>query len=202
MPASPTPLSTPRAACFWRIDLADGTMTAVLSGLQNAVGLTLKHRRAVRLHQRADHRPIAALASGATGPATRPSRPSRHRRPAPHPPLLLTWADSAETTLYCPERDPVNALVAVSAAGGGATVAVTGLAVRPSSVAVVSPGVLLACCNDVIEEVLLASSGLQPDGPLVQGIGFIPFDWITAAGLADTTHADPERSPSLGTRLQ
>jgi hypothetical protein len=70
-------------------------------------------------------------------------------------------------------------------------VALTGLAVRPSSVAVVIPGVLLACCNDVIEEVLLTSPGLQPDGPLPESIGFIPFGWITAAGLGDTTGSDP-----------
>ena len=172
---------------LWRIDLADGTMTAVLSGLQNAVGLTLSNDRQ-----------SAYISEQTTGPDVgRVSRfqLSNGQRTALATgltaPFFLTWADSAETTLYCPERDPVNALVAVSAAGGGATVAVTGLAVRPSSVAVVSPGVLLACCNDVIEEVLLASSGLQPDGPLVQGIGFIPFDWITAAGLADTTDADP-----------
>ena len=38
---------------------------------------------------------------------------------------------------------------------------------------------------------LLSSSPLQPTGPLLQGIGFIPFDWITAGGLADTTAFDP-----------
>ena len=69
--------------------------------------------------------------------------------------------------------------------------AATGLAIRPSSVAVVSPGFLLVCCDQVIEEVLLASSGLQPDGPLLQSIGFIPFDWITPAGLGNTTAFDP-----------
>ena len=73
----------------------------------------------------------------------------------------------------------------------GSVSAATGLAFRPSSVAVVSPGFLLVCCDQVIEEVLLAASPLQPNGPLLQSIGFIPFDWITAAGLANTTAFDP-----------
>lgn len=85
----------------------------------------------------------------------------------------------------------IDQFVAVSAGGGGTTVALTGLAVRPSSGAVVSPSVLLACCNDVIEKVLLTSPGLQPDGPLLESIGFIPLGWITAAGLGDTTGSDP-----------
>jgi hypothetical protein len=172
---------------LWRIDLATGTKTAVLSGLENAVGLTLSNDRL-----------SAYISEQTTGPDL--GRVSRFQLSTGQrtglatgltAPFFLTWADSTETTLYCPERDPANALVAVNAAGGGTTVAVTGLAVRPSSVAVVSPGVLLACCNDVIEEVLLSAPGLQPDGPLLQGIGFIPFDWITAAGLGDTTDADP-----------
>ena len=75
--------------------------------------------------------------------------------------------------------------------GGGSVVGSDGLAVPPSSVAVVSPGFLLVCCDQVIEEVLLAVSGLQPNGPLLQSIGFIPFDWITLGGLANTTAFDP-----------
>jgi hypothetical protein len=39
--------------------------------------------------------------------------------------------------------------------------------------------------------VQLASSGLQANGPLLQSIGFIPFDWITPGGLGDTTSHDP-----------
>ena len=105
-------------------------------------------------------------------------------------PFFLTWTDSTETSLYCPLRDPANAVVTVNTGGGSASAA-TGLAFRPSSVAVVSPGFLLVCCDQVIEEVLLATSPLQPNGPLLQGIGFIPFNWITAGGLADTTAFDP-----------
>jgi len=82
-------------------------------------------------------------------------------------------------------------IAAINASSGGMAVVAVGLACRPSSVAVVSPGHLLVCCDQVIEEVLLASSGLQPNGPLLQSIGFIPFDWITPGGLGDTTAHDP-----------
>ena len=142
-------------------------------------------RPPVRLHQRADDRPrrragepLPAQQRTARGPGHRPDRCR-----------FLTWADSSQTTLYCPERDPANALVTVNTSGGS-TVTAMGLASRPSSVAVVSPGFLLICCDQVIEEVLLAASGLQPNGPL-QSIGFIPFDWITSAGLGNTTAFDP-----------
>lgn len=172
---------------LWRIDLMTGTKTAVLSGLQNAVGLTLS----------ADGQ-FAYISEQTTG--TDGGRVSRFRLSTGQrvglatgltAPFFLTWADAAQTTLYCPERDPANLLVTVNAASGGSAVAATGLAFRPSSVAVVSPGFLLACCDQVIDEVLLAISGLQPNGPLLESIGFVPFDWITAGGLADTTGHDP-----------
>jgi hypothetical protein len=55
----------------------------------------------------------------------------------------------------------------------------------------VHAGLVLVTCNEQIDEVQLAPIGQQPDGPLVEGIGFVPFDWITAGGLADTTSHDP-----------
>ena len=171
---------------LWRIDLTTGTKVAVLTGLENAVGVTLSLDRQ-----------FAYISEQTTGPDG--GRVSRFQLSNGQrvglatgltAPFYLTWADSSQTILYCPERDPANALVTVNTSGGSA-VAATGLATRPSSVAVVGPGFLLVCCDQVIEEVLLASSGLQADGPLLQSIGFIPFDWITAAGLGNTTAFDP-----------
>jgi hypothetical protein len=171
---------------LWRIDLTTGTKTAVLTGLQNAVGVTLSLDRQ-----------FAYISEQTTGPDA--GRVSRYQLSNGHrvglatgltAPFFLTWVDSTQTSLYCPERDPANTLVTVSTSGGSTTAA-TGLAFRPSSVAVVGPAFLLVCCDQVIEEVLLAPSGLQPNGPLVQGIGFVPFNWITAGGLANTTGFDP-----------
>lgn len=172
---------------LWRIDLKTGAKTVVLSGLNNAVGVTLS-----------GDRQFAYISEQTTGPDG--GRVSRFQLSNGQrvglatgltAPFFLTWADAGQSTLFCPERDPTNALVAINASSGGNAVAATGLAFRPSSVAVVSPGFLLVCCDQVIEELLLASSGLQPTGPLLQSIGFIPFDWITAGGLGDTTSHDP-----------
>lgn len=171
---------------LWRIDLTSGIKTAVVTGLQFAVGITLSLDRQ-----------FAYISEQTTGPDG--GRVSRFQLSNGQrvglatgltAPFFLTWADSSQTTLYCPERDPANALVTVNTSGGS-TVTATGLASRPSSVVVVSPGFLLICCDQVIEEVLLAASGLQPNGPLLQSIGFIPFDWITSAGLGNTTAFDP-----------
>src|SRR4029077_16369087 len=74
--------------------------------------------------------------------------------------------------------------------GAGSSVVASGLAVRPSSVAVPTPGDMLICCDQVIEELDFGIGILQPAGPLLMGIGFIPFDKVKPSGLADTT-VDP-----------
>lgn len=171
---------------LWRIDLASGSKTPVLTGLQNAVGVTLSLDR--------QYAYVSEQTTGPDGGRVSRFQLSNGQRVGLATeltsPFFLTWTDSTETALYCPLRDPANALVTVNTAGGSVSAA-TGLAFRPSSVAVVSPGFLLVCCDQVIEEVLLSSSTLQPNGPLLQSIGFVPFDWITAGGLADTTAFDP-----------
>ena len=61
---------------------------------------------------------------------------------------------------------------------------------RPSSVVVVTAGLMVMCCDQVVEQVDFASGIFQPAGPLLMGIGFIPFDKVKPSGLADTT-VDP-----------
>lgn len=169
-----------------RIDLSTGAMSTILSGLQNAVGVVLS----------AD-RQFAYISEQTTGPDQ--GRISRFQlsNGQRHPvvtgltaPFFLTWSDSSETALLVPERDPANRLRSVNVVTGAAVVVAAGLPVRPSSVAIAGPGTLLVCCDQVIEEITVASPSSQPDGPLLEGIGFVPFDWVDA-GLADTTSHDP-----------
>ena len=169
-----------------RIDLSTGAKTAILSGLQNAVGVVLS----------AD-RQFAYISEQTTGPDQ--GRISRFQlsNGQRHPvvtgltaPFFLTWSDISETALLVPERDPANRLRSVNVVTGAAVVVAGGLPVRPSSVAIAGPGTLLVCCNQVIEEITVASPSSQPNGPLLEGIGFVPFDWVDA-GLADTTSHDP-----------
>jgi hypothetical protein len=53
-------------------------------------------------------------------------------------------------------------------------------------------GTALVCCNNVIDEIFLAPPGNQPGGNLLEGIGWVPFDWIDqTTGLANTVAHDP-----------
>ena len=173
------------AGTLWRIDLATGTKSAVLTGLDHAVGVVVS----------ADGRfaYISEQTVGADGGRVSEFRLSTGVRTALATgltaPFFLTWADAAQTSLFCLQRDPSNSLVTVNRSGGSSVVA-TSLDIRPSCAAVVTPGRLLITCDQVIDEVRLSPPGQQPTGPLLESIGFVPFDWIDA-GLADTTSHDP-----------
>jgi hypothetical protein len=100
--------------------------------------------------------------------------------------------DAAQTSLLVPQRDPANSILLLSLTAGTSQVIASGVAFRPSSVAVVSTAELLICTDQTIEEF---DFSLASSGPLLMGIGFIPFDKIVQfpgpnLGLADTT-VDP-----------
>lgn len=167
---------------LWHIDLSTGTKTALLSSLENAVGLILSADR--------QYAYISEQTSGADqGRVSRFQLSNGVREPIVTgltAPFFLQWLDPDETTLLVPERDPANRITAVNVTSKTSNVAADGLAVRPSSVALTMPGQILVCCNDVIQQVDLSPNVFQPSGPLLMGVGFIPFDRIVA-GLADTT---------------
>jgi hypothetical protein len=166
---------------LWHVDLTSGTKTAVLSGLENAVGvvLTADLQTAYISEQAASGGRVSRfdLSSG-----TRTQVASGLTAP-----FFLTWLDAAQTTLAVAERDPANRVSAITVATGQTQVAATGLAARPSSVATIGAGQILVCCDQAIDEVDLLGGIFQPAGPLLMGIGFIPFDKIDhATGLATT----------------
>jgi hypothetical protein len=171
---------------LWHVDLGTGTKTAVLTGLQNAVGVVLS-----------SDLQSAYISEQTTGPdGGRVSRfdLASHARTGLATgltaPFFLTWLDPGiETQLLVAERDPANRMTAISVAAPGSHVVASGLPARPSSSAMLTPGQLLVCSDASIEEVDIAGI-IQPAGPLLMGIGFVPFDKITGAGLADTT-VDP-----------
>ncbi|HUJ43778.1 MAG TPA: hypothetical protein VLW52_09245 [Opitutaceae bacterium] len=171
---------------LWRINLTTGAKTAVVSNLENAVGIVLS----------ADLQ-YAYVSEQTAGPdkgrisQIRLSDGSRQKLATGLiNPFFLTWADDAETSLLVPERDPVNDIRSISVTGGGVTVVATGVPFRPSSVAVPTAGEMLVCSDAIIEEIDFGSGIFQPAGPLLMGIGFIPFDKVLGTGLADTT-SDP-----------
>jgi hypothetical protein len=172
------------AGTLWQIDLTTGNKTPLLTNLQNAVGVVIS----------ADLQ-FAYISEQTTGPEL--GRVSRFQLSSGArttivagltAPFFLTWADAAQSSILVPERDPADRVSLINIAALTSQVVLSGLPTRPSSVAVPAPGQMLICCNSVIEESALLA--FQPGGPLLMGIGFIPFDKVTAAGLADTT-VDP-----------
>lgn len=171
---------------LWRVNLATGAKTAVASNLEFGVGLILT-----------SDLQSAYITEQTTGPDK--GRVSRVQisngarttlATGLTSPFMLTWADATQSTLLVPERDPANRITSLSVTGGGSNVAASGVPVRPSSVTVPSPGEMLICSDQVIEEIDFGTGIFHPAGPLLMGIGFIPFDKVKPSGLADTT-VDP-----------
>jgi hypothetical protein len=66
-------------------------------------------------------------------------------------------------------------------------VAAAGLPSRPSSAALIAPGRMLVCSDSVVAQVDFLGGASDAAGPLLMGIGFVPFDKIApATGLATT----------------
>jgi hypothetical protein len=170
-----------------RIPLAGGTPTALVNNLENAIGLLITSDRStayvseqaasggrlVRITLNTGFRQV--VATGLTRP------------------FLLSWADGGEARILVTERDPANRLMMVDVTQVPATVTVAagGLPLRPSSAAVVEAGRTLICCETEIRLIELPALTVVPTGPLLMGIGHVPFDRISPmTGRADTT-VDP-----------
>lgn len=178
----------PSGGNLWRIQLSTGAKTSLINTLQNAVGVAVT----------ADGQ-FAYVSEQTTGPDQ--GRVSRFQlsngartliAKGLTAPFFLTWMDSSQTSILVPQRDPANSVLLISLTAGTAQVIASDVNNRPSSVAVVSTAELLICTDQTIEEY---DFSLASSGPLLMGIGFIPFDKIVAIpgpnfGLADTT-VDP-----------
>jgi hypothetical protein len=172
---------------LWRIDLTSLAKTEILSGLQNAVGVVLSADRQFAF--------ISEQLAAGTGRVSRFQLSNGARQDVVTDlvaPFFLSWLDTSQTTLLMPERDPANRLRSINVLAGTSVIVAQNLPARPSSVAVVSPGTVLVCCNDVIDEIFLAPPGNQPGGDLLEGIGWVPALWVDqTTGLADTVSHDP-----------
>jgi hypothetical protein len=165
---------------LFRIDLATGAKTVLLSNLHNSTGLLIS----------------ADLAYAYVTEQTAGGRITRYSLQGGAPlviasgitsPFFLTWVDAGQTALFVANRDPANAVSIVETVphAGSVRQVVTGTGVRPSSVALVDAEHLLICCDQEIDEANLLA-GSAPLG-LFKGIGLVPWNLITAAGMANTT---------------
>ena len=171
---------------LWKVDLTTGNKTAVVSNLDHGVGVVLSSDLQFAYISEQTAGPDKGRVSRiqiSTG--TRQTLLAGMTNP-----FFLTWADASQSVLLCPERDPANRITGISVTGAGSSVVAGGVPFRPSSVAVPTPGDMLICSDQIIEELDFGIGILQPAGPLLMGIGFIPFDKVKPSGLADTT-VDP-----------
>lgn len=165
---------------LWRVNLSTGARTAVVSNLENGVGVVLS----ADLQYAYVSEQTAGADKGRVSRIQISNGATTKLATGLISPFHLAWADASQTSLLVAERDPANRITSISPAGGATSLAVGGVPVRPSSVAVVFPGRMLVCSDQVIERVDFAI--FQPAGPLLMGIGFIPFDKVQASGLATT----------------
>ena len=179
-----------------RVDLTNGNKTVVHGGLNSPVGLTLSSDLAFAYVSEQGSSTVSRIdlsngtktvvASGFTAP------------------FFLTWADATETRLLVPERDPANkiSLVDITKTTGNVTPFITGTASRPSSIAVIQSGTYCVCCDGEVDEYFLTPN---VNNWLYKGIGYVPWNLVTAAGKADTTTQPaypfqfPKDSPFGGT---
>ncbi len=167
---------------LWRVNLANGTRTAVVSNLEFGIGIVLS----------ADLQ-YAYVSEQTAGPdkgrvsRIQISNGSRTKLATGLVnPFFLAWSDVAQTSLLVAERDPANRITSVSPTGAGTALIAGGVPARPSSMAVIAPGRMLVCSDQIIERVDFGPIIFQPAGPLLMGIGFIPFDKVQPSGLATT----------------
>jgi hypothetical protein len=168
---------------LYRINLTTGLKTPVISTLNFAVGLVLS----------ADLQ-YAYISEQTTGPdkgrVSRFSLSGGARTPLVTgltAPFFLTWADAAQTTLIVPQRDPVNSITSIVVATSASTVIASGVPDMPSSVAMVNPGSMLICSNTEISNLNFQAFS----GPLVMGIGNIPYNGINSAGFPTPVTTPP-----------
>lgn len=104
-------------------------------------------------------------------------------------PFFLTWGDPGQGGLLATERDPSNKVMAIDLTQSPVayTPLVTGVAFRPSSVAVVASTQLLVCCNDEVDEYDLTGGVFTAIGDILLGVGNVPTTKIdVGTGLATT----------------
>ena len=176
------------AGSLLKINLTTGAKTAITSALNFPVGVTLS-----------SDLQYAYVTEQTTGPDS--GRVSSIQLSSAArttivkglvAPFFLTWADTSQDALLLPLRDPSNSIISVNIALDTSNLVAAGVPNRPSSIALANPGLMLICSDSVIESVAFTS--FPADGPLLMGIGFIPFDKILQSPpgpLVGTATTDP-----------
>lgn len=164
-----------------RIDLLTHQKTILLSGLVNAIGLLVSSDMAYAY--------ISEQTGG--GRISRFSLQDGSRVEIASGlvnPFFLTWADPAQTAIFVAERAPANRITIVETVprAGSVRQVANAMGSQASSVAMMDSARLLVCCDHEIDLADLFAD-IVPSTGLFKGIGLVPWNLITAAGMADTT---------------
>ncbi len=164
-----------------QIDLTTFKVTPVLQGLNNAIGLLISDDLAYAY--------ISEQSGG--GKITRYSLQGKANLVIASGltnPFYLSWADQTKTALFVAERDPANriSLVKTLPYPGSVQQVVTGTGARPSSVVCIDATKIVISCDKEIDFANILAGVVPPKG-LFKGIGLVPWNLITSAGMADTT---------------
>ena len=105
-------------------------------------------------------------------------------------PFMATWLDSARERLAFCERDPANRIAVVDLANGNTLTRITtGIAFRPSDLAVVAPHRALVTCDAEIVDIALGADPLtnRYDSVVIspQDVGMILHEVYPVRDLAD-----------------
>jgi hypothetical protein len=168
-----------------RVDLGTGATTNIAFNLENAIGLVVTddHQNAFISEQSASGGRVRRvdLSSGVLSPVASGFTA----------PFMMTFNNASESAILIAERDPANrvSLIDLGSLPVTSYAVASGVAARPSSVALLSGTRLVVCSDSVLSSVDLTSSVLTGSGPLLLGFGHVPVDRIVG-GFADTS-ADP-----------
>jgi hypothetical protein len=138
-----------------RVNLVTGVKTALVSSLQNAIGLLMSADLSSAY--------ITQQLTSGKGTVTR-----------------YDLASSNSTLLYTSATAPLFYLTWADLTTSPATVTslATGVPARPSSVAITTPTNLLICSDSVISDLDLTGGAFGSSGPVFLGIGLVPITSI------------------------
>lgn len=180
-----------------RIDLTSGAQTVLVNNLERAIGLLITQDLQ-----------FAYISEQTTGPdsgrVSRMNLITKNREvliKGLTNPFFMTWTDAGESGILIAERDPANraSLIDLTQVPVGIRYVATGIPIRPSSIAVMTPNQILVCSDTEINQLDMTSAVYQPTGPMLLGIGHVPVSRISRTlpvsnpnidGYADTS-VDP-----------
>jgi hypothetical protein len=179
-----------------RINLATGVKTVLYGGLNFPVGLTLSSNLTYAF---VSEQGLAGITRIELSTGTKVQIANGLVNP-----FFLTWADSTQTKLLVPERDPANkiSLIDVTKTSANITAFIPATAGRPSSINVINSGSYCVCADGEIDQYFLSDN---VNNWIYKGIGYVPWNLIPASGKADTTTQPaypfqfPKDSPFGGT---